>query len=122
MANLVRGSIDESRQQLLYVDEFQPKNDWTIPLKGNRDLQLLDDDHVLVSVSNGYHEYAVKTGKLLKEVKAGNGVFSVRRLENGHTLLASREKMWELDENDVVISDNTHCAGPFFRLLRLSND
>lgn len=113
-------AVDESRQQLLYVDEFKPSNDWTIPLKGNRDLQIISNTKVLVSVSNGYREYEIKTGKLLKEVLVGNDIFSVVRKANGNTLLASRNSTWVLDKNDTEISTNTISAGPHFRLLRIS--
>jgi outer membrane protein assembly factor BamB len=83
-------ATDESGGQLLYVDETNPENDWTIPLPGNRDIQLSKKGTVLVTVDDGYHEYALKDGKLVKEVKVGKGVRSLVRLDIGNTILASK--------------------------------
>jgi len=113
-------AVDESRHQLLYVDEFEPSNDWTVPLKGNRDLQLISDERVLVSIPRGYREYEIKTGKMLKEVLVGGGIYSVVRTKKGHTLLANQSSVWELDRNDKLTATHITNAGSFFRLLRLS--
>jgi len=44
-------ATDESGKQLLYVDETNPANDWTIPLPGNRDIQISKKGTVLVTPS-----------------------------------------------------------------------
>ena len=46
-------ATDESRKQLLLVDQSDPSKDWTVPLPGNRDIRLIGADRVLVSVPNG---------------------------------------------------------------------
>ena len=127
--SLVAGEIkhqflatDESGKQLLYVDEFEPANDWTITIGNNRDIQLVGTDTVLVNTSTGYREYAVKTGKLLKEVTFGKNIKSVVRTADGNTLLASPSMIWELDKEDKEISAIPLDMGRYFRLLRLSRD
>lgn len=112
-------AVDESRNQLLYVDEFDPSNDWTVPLKGNRDLQIISETRILVSIPGGYREYEIKTGKVIKEVLFGADICSVVRTENGHTLLANNSSIWELDSKDQLVNTHITNAGPFFRLLRL---
>ena len=115
-------ATDESGGQLIYVDESNPHNDWTVKLNGNRDLQVLDTGRILVSVRDGYKEFDLKTGKLLKEVKTGKGIQSAVRLDNGHTLLAGSRGIIELDKDDNKVAEHTYVLGGFFRLLRVSRD
>ena len=60
-------ATDESRKQLLLVDQTDPSKDWTVPLPGNRDIRLIGTDRVLVSVPNGYREYALADGRLVND-------------------------------------------------------
>jgi len=113
-------ATDESGKQLLYVDEINPANDWTVPLQGNRDLQLSQNGTVLVSIPSGYREYDLKNGKLIKEVKVGKGVQSLVRLNNGHTFLASKQGVIELDKDDKQVAEQKIEMGGYFRLLRLT--
>ena len=124
-------ATDESRNQLLYVDEFNPANDWTIPLAGNRDITLLSSDRFLVSVPGGYREYKVTSGDMVKEVivikekkelKGAGNCWSVVRRADGKTYLGSKKIIYELDKNDKVIREITPSGGKFFRLLRMSDD
>lgn len=115
-------ATDESGKQLLYVDEVNPDNDWTIPLKGNRDVQLSGNGTVLVSVPAGYREYGLRDGKLIKEVKVGTGIQSLVRLGDGRTLLASKRAVIELDPADKVTRTHAFTMSPFFRLLRVAGD
>jgi len=115
-------ATDESRKQLLYVNEFNPSQDWTIPLPGNRDIQIVSDSSVIVNSSTGYKEFEIKTGKLIKEVKAGSNIKSAIRASNGHTFVASPDTIWELDKNDEEISTVNVKMGKFFRLLRLAKN
>lgn len=116
-------ATDESGKQLLYVDEFNPANDWTIPLPGNRDLQVVDKTTVIVSVPTGFREYALKDGSMTKEVTLeGNvsGICSVIRKPDGTTILANKEKIFLLDQEDKIISEIPMNMGGFFRLLRMT--
>jgi len=124
-------AVDESRKLLLYVDEFTPANDWTIPLQGNRDISLISKDRFLVSVPGGYREYEIKTGKMIKEViipqtkdKKGRGgnCWSVVRRADGTTYLGSQEAIYELDQDDAVLREIKPSGGGYFRLLRMSEE
>ena len=124
-------ATDESGKQLLYVDEFNSSNDWTIPLQGNRDICLISPERCLVSVPGGYREYAVKTGKMVKEViipqmkdvkgRGGNSWSMVRR-PDGTTFLGYQQAVFELDKNDKVVREIKISAGGYFRLLRMSKE
>jgi len=115
-------ATDESRKQLLYVNEFEPEKDWTITVGPNRDLQLIDDKNVIMNIPDGYRQYEVATGKLVKEVKVGKGIKSLVRTQDGHTLLASGNKIWELDAKDKVIKEIDVKMGGYFRQLRLAKN
>ncbi|MHC5067661.1 MAG: hypothetical protein ACYTF0_03620, partial [Planctomycetota bacterium] len=116
-------ATDESRKQLLYVNEVDPSQDWTIAIGPNRDLQLINDNRqVLISVPTGYRIYGIADGSLIKEVTVGDGIASVRRDQRGHTYLASRTTIWELDPADQVISEQSFELGRFFRLLRFADN
>ncbi len=113
-------ATDESGKQLIYVDETNPENDWTVPLPGNRDLQLSKDGTVLVSVPAGYREYDLKSGKMIKEIKAVIPIQSLVRLDNGHTLLAGKNGLVELDKDDQQLAFHEMKMGGYFRLLRVA--
>jgi outer membrane protein assembly factor BamB len=115
-------ATDESGKQLVYVKQGDPTKEWSVPLKGNRDLQITKDGTVVVSVPDGYREYRLDGGTLVKDVKAGDRIQSVVRLDNGHTLLASKKKVIELDANDKTVSARDMNFGGLFRLLRMSRE
>jgi len=115
-------ATDESGQQLIYVDETNPGNDWTIPLPGNRDIQLSTEGTVLVSIPSGYREYSLKDGKLIKEMKAEIQVTSIVRLKNGNTLLAGDKGIVELDKDGKTVSFRRQDMGGCFRLLRVTGN
>jgi len=115
-------ATDESGKQLIYVDETNPENDWTIPLPGNRDVQLSGEGTVLVSVPVGYREYSLKSGKMIKEIKTEIRVQSLVRLNNGHTLLAGKEGVVELDKEDRQLAFHEMQMGGYFRLLRVAKN
>lgn len=98
---------DESRSQLLYVDQDQPARDWTIQYRGKgRDLQLPGKNRVLVSSPDGYWEFNLADGKLLKEVKGFPGAMSARRQPDGRTILACAQTavtIYELSAEDQVL-------------------
>lgn len=98
---------DESRSQLLLVDQREPANDWVIKLPGKgRDLQLAGKNRVLLSGPAGYWEYDLNDRKLVKEVKGFPGAMSARRQPDGRTLLACVQKevvVFELSPDDRVL-------------------
>ncbi len=82
---------DGEVHRLLYVDQFDPGNDWsaTTP-SGPRDLRIVEGGKVLVSHHRGAAEYDLKTGKQVWNVDRFSGVESAIRLANGNTLLGSK--------------------------------
>lgn len=81
-------AVDSGKSRLIYVDQFQPENDWTVTVPaGPRDLRLLDADKVLVSHKQGAAEYDLRTGKQTWIISSYSGIESAIRLTNGHTLL-----------------------------------
>jgi hypothetical protein len=83
-------AIDEGLSDLLRVDEANPKNNWLVHIGRDhpRDMQLEGDGRLLISHDHGYCEYAVATGERVKDVSIYHDVSSVRRLANGHLLIA----------------------------------
>jgi hypothetical protein len=115
-------AVDESRHQVLYVNQFDPSKDWAI--KGPfRDIQLIGGNKLLISSGDGYREYDMETRKLLKEVKGFPGVESVRRLADGKTLLACNQDgvtIRELDARDKEIRHASFKTGGATRLMRVT--
>jgi hypothetical protein len=86
-------ALDESRYQILYVDQFDPSKNWTIKIPaGNRDLQLIGGKMIIGLAAGGFQEYDFATQKMLREVidpKYKAGSVTAYRLPDGRTLLAS---------------------------------
>lgn len=97
-------AVDESRAQLLLVDQADPAQDWTLKLTAkHRDLQLVGQDRVLLTFPDGYREYRLADQSLVKEVKGYPGATSVRRLADGRTVLACNAQgvmVYELGPDD----------------------
>jgi hypothetical protein len=95
--------LDESRRQVLFIDQSQPQNDWSFPIKGEGgpthawSFQLIGDDRILCSMKElgGYREYELKTGKVVKEVlnarRYGNAGGAVR-FPDGRTVLSADKR------------------------------
>jgi hypothetical protein len=86
-------ALDESRYQILYVDQFDPSKNWTIKVPaGNRDLQLVDGKIIIGLASGGFQEYDLASHELLREVvdpKYKGGSVTAYRLKDGRTLITS---------------------------------
>jgi hypothetical protein len=63
---------------------------WTIPLAGNRDMQLIGGNRLLANHPGGFREYDLTTGAQLKSTAytAIGTVHSMRRLKDGRTVVA----------------------------------
>lgn len=119
-------AVDESRGQLLWVDEKDPSRNWTLALPAKyRDLQLIGKGRFLFSTAGGYREYELATRKLLKELTlpALGGATSVRRRADGSTVVACNQSNITL----VVLSDKDEVVKRFefsglknVRLMRLT--
>lgn len=116
-------AADESRGQLVYVDQFDPSQDWTLKTpEKHRDLQLIGGGKLLTNTDSGYREYDLKTHQGGKEVKQGflSGSTTVQRLADGRTIVGCNQKngitFCELDASDKLIRA---CSFPQINSLRL---
>ena len=120
-------AIDEGLAQLLHIDERNPAKNWIVPTNHAqaRDLQLIGRGRVLVGHDEGYSEFDIATGELLKDVATYSGVTSVRRQPNGNTLLAGVNLA--TGQNSVVVVEvdptgtpiaKTGFPASYLRLLR----
>lgn len=115
-------AMDESRHQLLYVDQLDPCQGWTITLGASRDVQLIGDDKVMVSSGDGFREYDLKTRKVIREVKGFPGSQAARRMADGKTVLACNQKgvvIYLLDADGKELKKATFAVGQT-RLMRLT--
>jgi hypothetical protein len=120
-------AADESRGQLLYVDQFDPSQDWTLKTpEKHRDLQLIGGGRLLTNTDSGYREYDLKTRLGVREVKRDclGGSTSVRRLADGRTIIGCNQNnaitFYELDASDKQLRTCTFQQLNSLRLLRLS--
>jgi hypothetical protein len=83
-------ALDEGLSNVMHVNEANPKQNWLVHIAHllPRDMQLEGGNRLLISHDNGYAEYDITTGKLLKDVGSFHDVSSVRRLPNGNLLVA----------------------------------
>ena len=105
--------MDEGRHQIHYVDQNDPKNDWTLDHKGKGwDMQLLDAKRLLANTKSGWVIYDMKTRKLLEEHsdKTLRGVISMRWQSDGTKYLLENNKgitLHKMDKaNKIVVSKN----------------
>src|ERR1017187_245413 len=81
-------AVDDGTHTLVHVDENDPRRNWSVATGYVMDMQRLGQDRVLLSVDDGFREYEMSSGKLLKSVKgAGGKSYSVYRTTAGHTIL-----------------------------------
>lgn len=117
-------AIDESRSQLVYVDQHDALKNWTIQFPGRyRDYQLIGGNKVLVSTGDGYREYSMDTRRMIKEVKGFGGTMFARRRTDGSTVIGGNVKggveIVELDPQDKVLRKADFKCGEM-RLGRLT--
>ena len=122
---------DESRFQLLYVDEFHPENDWIIKagekIGGGdcvRDLQLVGNHRVLTAtpVTGGFREYDLTTRKVVREVvnnpRYRNSMTAVR-MPDGRTLLGCDQEHVRIFVLDAEGRETNVLDFPQFKVIRL---
>jgi len=102
--------VDNKANNLIYVDQTDPKNNWTAAIpSGSRDMQIIDGNKVLVSHGNGAGEYNLATGKKLWSVDSFKGINSARRLPCGNTLLGGAGKggivIYTIDAKGKTLSE-----------------
>jgi hypothetical protein len=116
-------AVDESRGQLVYVDQTDSSKDWTfkLPVK-HRDLQLVGGNRVLLSTPDGYREYDLTDRRLVKEIKGYHGGMSARRLRDGKTVLACNTQgvtVFEFSVADQLLRE-AHFPVDSTRVIRLT--
>ncbi len=81
-------AVDDGTHTLVHVDEGDPSRNWTVATGYVMDMQLVGRDRVLLSVDDGFREYELGSGKLLKWVKgSGGNSYSVYRTTDERTFL-----------------------------------
>ena len=119
-------AVDESRAQLVFVDQQNPSQDWTIKLPVKvRDSQLIGHNRILLSGNDGYYVYDLNTRALVKELHDPKykDSASVRRLSNGHTYIACNHggiTVYELGADDTLIATAGFPTLNTLRLMRVS--
>ena len=116
-------AVDESREQLVYVDQFDSSKDWTLklPIK-HRDIQLVGNNVLLLSSLEGFHEYDLTDRRMVKEVKDYPGTVSARRLPDGRTILvcnAPGVTLFELAADGKVLRKSSFKI-PTTRVVRMT--
>ncbi len=81
-------AVDDGTHTLVHVDETDPSRNWSVATGYVMDMQLVRRDRVLLSVDDGFREYELASGKLLKSVKGSGGKsYSVYRTADERTFL-----------------------------------
>jgi hypothetical protein len=122
---------DESRHQLLYVDQQDPAGNWSLqPGTSPWDIQPVGQDRLLV-VGNGFKVFDLKTRTAVEEFKAGDlgGIMSARRRPDGTTIVGANKDIapkkpaiavYELDRDHKVTRKAFFPGISALRMLRLS--
>jgi hypothetical protein len=119
-------AIDEGHATLLHVNERDQSKNWLVPIgqPAARDMQLIGDGKVLIGHHHDYSEFDIALGRLTREFKSLEGVTSVRRQPNGHTILAGVDipgtkgvAVLELDQGNKEIH-RVIFPGDYVRLIR----
>lgn len=118
--------VDESRGQLIHIDQRNPAQNWVIklPVK-SRDYQLIGQNKILLSGNDGYFVYDLGTRAQVKAVHNSRlaGSASAIRLRNGDTLVACNQN--GITVCRVAPDDSVSAVAQFpqlshLRLMRLS--
>lgn len=119
-------AVDESRSQLLWVNQQDPAQDWAMALPERyRDYQLVGSNRIMLSTSAGFREYDLKTRQLAREVKnpAFANIASARRRPDGSTVLGGNQDgltFYELGPDEKILRKAGFPQLNTLRLLRLS--
>jgi hypothetical protein len=119
-------AIDEGLENLLYIDEREPSNNWIVSMgqPQARDMQLVGDNKIMIGHHRGFTEFDITTGTKAREFTTLNGVTAARRQPNGHTILAGVDiagtkgvVILELDATDREVRRAVF-PGDYVRLIR----
>lgn len=124
-------AIDEGRQQMSLVDTSTSQFFWTIELSDFpliRDLQRLDERHVLAGFDRGFLELDIATGRVIRSCARWTEVTGARRQPDGITLLTG----FNLDgtgginvltlDRDLNVIHTARRDGDYVRLMRPTSE
>jgi len=120
--------MDEGRHQIHYVDQTDPKNDWTLSHKGKGwDMQLLDEKRLAASTKSGWVIYDIKTRKLIEEHSDEKlkGVISMRWAKDGTKYLLAGSKgitLYKLDKTNKIVATKNYTKLKTARYVRICPD
>lgn len=127
---------DNARNQLNYVNEFDPSKNWTKPVNvttvnSPRQVEMVDNPQghegkaIMISVNTGYQEYHPVTGERLKNVVLTDGATDIRgavRLENGNTILGrGNDKLRTVNPDGATVGAECTLPGAGGDSLRVIN-
>jgi hypothetical protein len=125
-------AIDEGLENLLYINQNDSTKNWKISISNvypSRDMQLVGNNRILIGDYNGYTEYNIDSGAIMRRDSSfDTGVTSVRRLANGQTILFGTNLsgstgivMVKLDSNNNPIKKVVYPTGSYVRIARQTN-
>ncbi len=127
---------DNARNQINYVNEFDPSKNWTKPVNvttvnSPRQVEMVDNAQgsggkaIMISVNTGYQEYDPVTGDRLKNVVLTDGATDIRgavRLENGNTILGrGNDKLRTVNPDGATVGAECTLPGAGGDSLRVIN-
>ncbi len=115
-------ALDESRKQLIYVDEQKPENNWCAKNIKSRDMQLIGRNRLLLSTEGGYMIFNLVTKQIEKKVTnvvKAHRVESICMDEDGVVYVTSRGAVVTILSPDDAIKTIITMKPPFNKNLRL---
>lgn len=114
---------DEGNSNIHYVNLGNPSENWVQKCTGwARGMQLVGDNVLLGGREDGYEEYDLKTGAILKQVKTFPKTQSAYRMPNGETMLAQDGGDTTLSflapKTDEVTHKITYAGYSYIRMVR----
>ena len=121
---------DESRFQLLYLDQEAPENDWVIkagekvtPGACDRDMQLIGGNRLLAAQppTGGFREYDLKTREIVRQVTDARyaGSMTAVRMPDGRTLLGCEQENVRIYILDADGKETKRLDFPQYKGIRL---
>jgi hypothetical protein len=119
-------AVDDGTHTLVHVDEKDPARNWSVATGYVMDLQLIGQNRVLISVDDGFREYDLTSGNLLKSVRgAGGKCYSVHRSDDGVTVLTGDDlggqkgaSLVIYDRTDTIVERKVFASATMLRHLR----
>lgn len=100
---------DNGKKTVIMVDQINGTQ-WVNKVSNSRGLELVGDNRVLVSLTDGAMELDLATGDTLWHVavSTGGSILSAHRLPNGNTMLSQNNKLTEVDSEGTIVNTIEH--------------